>query len=484
MWRIGLRNFARALPKKPKFHTAKEALEETKRVQPVPPPSKSLIKSEVTDEWMAKRHIGIVHMPEELQRGVQSVFSAYSSKEIREMGYNVAQKLTEIHGVEKPRDISTAQPFATSEQMLEKDVTSTYRRGFYVPKMREIAKLTSDSFTGKFEIPQPEKITEEFEYRDHHAIGYAYKRMPCTYAAIFRCLSEVKFRIPGLKVERVLDYGAGTGSGTWAAMSLYPNLKEVYAVEPNKHMRTVGKKITKNMSKVAWVESLANLPSISTENGLFDIVICGYVLGEVEDPATRALIVEAMFQRTKGVVLFIEPGTPKGFRQIHSTREWILSHLSREQASIVAPCPHEGNCPLAKSENSWCHFSQFAARFPKSIIGTVQGAKQEDNEKFSYILVKRGPGPRQIKTEEKARNPAERSYFWDRAIRPRIARKNHVLIDFCSHSLGALGRGTYGKLRRFNVTKKHGHDAYRYARKLNWGDLWPNSYARGSYFIK
>lgn len=52
-------------------------------------------------------------------------------------------------------------------------------------------------------------------------------------------------------------------------------------------------------------------------------MVCSYVIGEIENPSTRNLIVDAMWHRSNAFVVFIEPGTPKGFRLIHSIREWF-----------------------------------------------------------------------------------------------------------------------------------------------------------------
>ena len=56
-------------------------------------------------------------------------------------------------------------------------------------------------------------------------------------------------------------------------------------------------------------------------------------------------------------MIVVEPGSPKGFRYIHSFREWIITTKNRDEANIVAPCPNHNECPLARSTDSWCHFS-------------------------------------------------------------------------------------------------------------------------------
>ena len=55
------------------------------------------------------------------------------------------------------------------------------------------------------------------------------------------------------------------------------------------------------------------------------------------------MVLDALWSRVKdeGVLLVVVPGSPKGFRYIHSLREWVLAK-SRMEANIIAPCPHHG----------------------------------------------------------------------------------------------------------------------------------------------
>jgi len=61
------------------------------------------------------------------------------------------------------------------------------------------------------------------------------------------------------------------------------------------------------------------------------------------------MIVEALWHRLKenGVFLMVEPGSPKGYRFINSFRDWIVAK-DRTEASIIGPCPHHKECPMAK----------------------------------------------------------------------------------------------------------------------------------------
>ena len=51
------------------------------------------------------------------------------------------------------------------------------------------------------------------------------------------------------------------------------------------------------------------------------------------------MIVEALWEKVApgGLLIIVEPGSPKGFRFIHDFRNWILQK-DRNEANIFAPC--------------------------------------------------------------------------------------------------------------------------------------------------
>jgi len=177
----------------------------------------------------------------------------------------------------------------------------------------------------------------------------------------------------------------------------------------------------------------------------------------------RELIIQALWQKLApgGVMVLVEPGSPKGFRFVHDFREWIRNK-PREEASIIGPCPHHGVCPQAEPHHMWCNFEQRIAHYPSTVFAKHPKQGPYQAEKFSYLIVKKG---KIIESEEEAKTPAERSYFWNRLIRPARRRTGHIILDFCTRS---------GKLDRIVVARSHGIEGgYKFAKKVKWGDLWP-----------
>ena len=490
---LGFRAFARLLRKKAKLPSS--VMEEVQeRVQPKPPKdpiktsgqaSPSLDKippspppppqSEpvATAAWLAKRHHPPISLPPALQKATAAVLSKHSHKAVREYGDKLAKAFSVLSSTEKPRNLEHIQPFATSTEALEETVEK-HKKTFYDPFLKDFMKLEAHALTKPRDVEEDKQLQMTIKYESQHALGYLYKRQPRAYASAYRVLSEVQVRLPSYTPKKVLDYGAGLGAGMWAAHSLYPDLQVLAGIEPASVMKDLGKRLSVSVGKMRWFDNIAELPTAASPEGRFDLVMLNYVMGEVESSKLRALIVEALWHRTTGLLVVIESGSPKGFRLIHSVRDWAMKTFTRDECNIVAPCPHEGNCPLAKDKTSWCHFSAFSSVYAKEVIGQRSGLPNYQNEKFSYIVLKRGLTPRQqLSDKSEPKSLDQESFFWDRLVRPVIKPTRFSVVDLCSNSLGKLPLTQTGDLCRVRVSKKRHKEAHKFARKAHWGDLWP-----------
>lgn len=57
-----------------------------------------------------------------------------------------------------------------------------------------------------------------------------------------------------------------------------------------------------------------------------DMVVASYVIGELRSESERRRVVDALWQRTGGVLVLLEPGTPVGSANIREARAQVL-HL-------------------------------------------------------------------------------------------------------------------------------------------------------------
>jgi ribosomal protein RSM22 (predicted rRNA methylase) len=81
-------------------------------------------------------------------------------------------------------------------------------------------------------------------------------------------------------------------------------------------------------------------------------------------------------------LLFVEPGTPEGFRRILLCRDALIA----KGAHLVAPCPHLAACPMQPP--AWCHFSERLARSRQHRLAKAAQVNYED-EPYIYLAFAR-----------------------------------------------------------------------------------------------
>lgn len=211
--------------------------------------------------------------------------------------------------------------------------------------------------------------------------------------------------------------------------------------------------------------------SLHLQAPTYDLTVAAFSLGDLPDDGVRRSTVKALWKQTKEVLVLVERGTPDGSRIIANARTQILSAAGyldkgddtdptsigsqKDELHIVAPCSHEKMCPMV---GSWCHFAQRIELTPFHHELKSLGRGFVD-QKFSYIVIRRGPRPPSSNTVE------EDSFTWPRIIRRPLKRAGHVINDVCHAD---------GTFKRIIIPKSQGKQIYYDARKSKWGDLWPH----------
>ncbi|KAG8382546.1 hypothetical protein BUALT_Bualt05G0088600 [Buddleja alternifolia] len=266
------------------------------------------------------------------------------------------------------------------------------------------------------------------KYHEDQTVAYVAARMPAVYSALYRVLSEVEMnsqvrrRVPDFSPAKVLDFGAGTGSALWAMMEVWPgSLKEINLVEPSQSMQRAGQSLVRGLEELPHIQSYVSLQSltkhINKSGRRHDLVIASYVLGEIPSLQDRITLVRQLWDLTGDILVLVEPGTPQGsyiISQMRSHILWMENRRNRKSqnaankdskdlmtletgAFIVAPCPHDGPCPLLNT-NKYCHFVQRLERTSSQRLyknrnqGPLRGY---EDEKFSYVAFRRGTRPRE-----------------------------------------------------------------------------------------
>jgi len=287
--------------------------------------------------------------------------------------------------------------------------------------------------------------------------AYLAVRFPATYAANRRVFSEIELRAPHAAVKSLIDLGAGPGTALFAASEAFPTLQQATLLEGDDHWLRMGKSLAVKSAHAAvrnaqWViEDLRS--GFSCEE--HDLVVISYVLGELA-PAGAEAVVRKGWRCARQFLVIIEPGTPRGFSVVNAARVALIA----TGAEILAPCPHQQECPLAlagastperaKAAHSgdpgdWCHFAQRLERTAehRQLKG---GALGYEDEKFSYVIASRQSVPAQ----------------GARIVRHPGRHSGHIHLSLCTSA---------GKIENRTITRSS-KEAFRAARQAEWGDVW------------
>jgi ribosomal protein RSM22 (predicted rRNA methylase) len=216
------------------------------------------------------------------------------------------------------------------------------------------------------------------------ALAYALARMPATYAAVIASLNALCEVRPDFTPKSLLDVGAGPGTATWAAAQAFPSLTDFTALDSSTALRAlaldlVGDSTRLSGARYARREARAALADAEAA----DLVVASYLVGEMGEPE-RAEFGGLLWTKTSDTLLIVEPGTPAGYARILALRAQLIAL----GAHVAAPCPHDGECPLAAPD--WCHFTQ---RLPRSQAHRQLKAAELafEDEKFAYVALSRTP---------------------------------------------------------------------------------------------
>lgn len=215
------------------------------------------------------------------------------------------------------------------------------------------------------------------------ALAYALARMPATYAAVIASLNALR-EVDDITPSSLLDVGAGPGTATWAAAETFASLDTFTLLDANAALRNLALDLAEQSHRLSAIrydhgDARAKLAEASAA----DLVIASYVINELDD-AARMSFADLLWGKTSHTLLVVEPGTPSGHQRILDLRRRLIA----QGAHVIAPCPHDDECPLASPD--WCHFTQ---RLPRSRAHKQLKSAElpYEDEKFSYVVLSRTP---------------------------------------------------------------------------------------------
>ena len=276
------------------------------------------------------------------------------------------------------------------------------------------------------------------------AVAYAAVRMPATFGAVSAALEYAAERLPGFHPSSLLDVGAGTGAASWAAEAVL-SVSSVRCLERERGMRELGRRFMADGPAALRTAAFEEYDLSLDRSGLgsAELVIASYVLNELP-PDGRKAAAERLWAAASGMLLLVEPGTPGGYALLREARDTLLAAGAR----MVAPCPHEGPCPVTGED--WCHFTCRVAR-SRLHRRLKEGDAPYEDEKFSYLaLCRESLLPSGVLSETA------------RILRRPLVDKGRITLALCTPE----GRKTI-------VVPKKDAARFRQARKAKCGDAFP-----------
>jgi ribosomal protein RSM22 (predicted rRNA methylase) len=313
----------------------------------------------------------------------------------------------------------------------------------------ELARFSTDELTRAAadltRIYHAYRIANAFP-TDAHRAAYLAVRLPATFAVLQRVFEEIVRLAPELRINSLLDLGAGPGTALWAAAQAFPQLTHAIAVERDAELVALAKRLAANAEQPALAAANFRQHDVlrDWQPVTADLVVLSYALGELRE-ADQLTTVQRGWESARQLLVVVEPGTPRGFRNLLATREAV----GNAGAWLLAPCPRAEPhpCPMAERAghtDEWCHF---AARVERtSLHRRLKHAELgHEDEKFCYFVALR---------EQLTPAPA-------RIVRHPQHHSGHTKLTLC----------TPDTIEARTISRRN-PPQYRAAGKAAWGDAW------------
>ena len=268
------------------------------------------------------------------------------------------------------------------------------------------------------------------------ALAYALARMPATGASLGAVFAQLAEAAPGFAPKSLLDAGAGPGTASWMALEAFPAIEAVTMLDHNGPLRDLARRLA-DAGAPALAAADIRAGDLSVRKPAADLVVASYVLAELPE-AHAPQVARELWQAAQSALVLVEPGTPQGFARIRAARAALVA----DGAHVAAPCTHDKVCPLSGAD--WCHFSQRLARSRDHMLLKDARVPFED-ERYAYVVLMRKPV-----THDAAR-----------VLSPPLEAKPGVRLKLCD-----------GDGLRAQFVPARDRDAYRRARRTDWGDLY------------
>ncbi|MDQ3239691.1 MAG: small ribosomal subunit Rsm22 family protein [bacterium] len=286
------------------------------------------------------------------------------------------------------------------------------------------------------------KTDKKFVHDYVDALAYLGLRAPATYAQVFGALGAIVEMVPSWRPTSLLDIGSGPGTAAWAAIIHWPDLDKITCLDEDKDFISLGKQIIKDSEfgyYINWINRDVR-SGISKDGKTYDLIIISNVLNELST-ADQEILIREVFNHCKGMLVIIEPGTPRGSQIVSSIAEKLC-----KDGILLAPYITN---TFVEDKEYYLHFPQrfirpdFQRRVRQQMRENSKMASDWEESKYSYVVL--------------SKFPAEK-YCWGRIVGETTTQKGFLEVP-------VMTAENIGKIK----VMKRDKETFAFAKRLKWG---------------
>jgi ribosomal protein RSM22 (predicted rRNA methylase) len=233
-------------------------------------------------------------------------------------------------------------------------------------------------------------------YGANEALADIYFRFVPHYLIVRRILEEAVSLIggrnnnhnneprPRLQVQRIIDLGIGCGGASVAALDVFgTSIEWIHGIDPSNAMKQAAERVLSDHPSCKPRVTVSSHLSITADTSHFDLALFCYTASEFPHNAATIAAAAALWEKLSvgGIFVMVEPGTPDGFRSIRTVRSMLLDCANDDETvfDIIAPCTHNGRCPMENFQLNNRVFRKVKAAKPTESDARQSSRKKKQN---------------------------------------------------------------------------------------------------------
>ncbi|EGD78383.1 hypothetical protein PTSG_12886 [Salpingoeca rosetta] len=195
------------------------------------------------------------------------------------------------------------------------------------------------------------KYKNHLRYGEREALAFLVSQAPHTFASTHRVLNELRIRDPAFQPSSVLDFGAGTGTSTWALHDTWKSsVDSITCVDTSLAMLN----LSQHMLEGIDYDRHSRFQQFLSPKGEHDLVLASHTLSELPSGDARRAALTSLWNKTTSYLVLVENGSAWGHMCMLEARQHIAAlalhdnqaHLeaihSSDDEDTAGPSAHDG----------------------------------------------------------------------------------------------------------------------------------------------